>query len=322
MGNSFKQTIIEALSQLGRFFWKNTVGRIALLVSVATVLQTFGVWESLLYWLTSTFSGLLVFLNLLHFGVPTYYWIGIIVLFLIVIVVLSYQVLYLKLVSGEFMDDFKYGLGKWNYGNEGWTIEKEGEDPVLSVMNSDLGGITQSGLWDEYLFSFENKILGKGKIGWLVKARDRSNYMMLQFVIVDTEGKVSEKGLDEGIYIRPHFRHEGGWVIWPHEHLSLSESLQKIVRRYNWFKVSIQVRGNTVDVYIEGEHVYHLYLDDPLRIEKIENLEYQNEQGKKVGNMQVKKLNVFSYSQGRVGFRCAPTEEHAHIRKVQVKPTW
>ncbi len=322
MGSNFKQTILDALAWVVKFFWENTIGRIAFLVSVATILQTLGVWQVVITWLSSTFSNVLHFLNLLHYGIPVYYWVILIFVLILISSVLSYQVIYLKLVSGEFRDDFKEGLGKWNYGSEGWTIEKENEKQVLSVMNSDLGGITQSGLWDEYSFSFENKILGKGKIGWLVKARDRSNYMMLQFVIVDQEGKGSEKGLEEGVYIRPHFRYEGNWIIWPHERISLSEDMQKVVRRYAWFGVNIQVRGNTVDVFIEGEHIYHLYLEDPLRVEKVENMEYKDEEGKNVGNLQARKLNVFSYSQGRVGFRCSPTEEHAHIRKVRVKPTW
>lgn len=302
--------------------WKNTIGKVLIGLTILTGLQTLGLLSVVTSRVSSMLSGIISVLSGLHFGVPIYYWLAIV----IVVGGLLYWVFglsrYLKLVSGEFRDDFKEGLGKWNYGSEGWTVEKEKDEMVLSVMNSDGGGITQAGLWDSFSFSFENKLLGRGKIGWLVKARDRSNYMMLQFIILDSKGKFSEEGLEDGTYIRPHFRFEGGWVKWPHERLSLPDSLLKVVRRYNWLKVEIQVRGNNIDVYLEGEHIYHLYLDDPLRVEKIENLEYQDEQGKKIGNLQSKKLNVFSYSQGRVGFRCAPTEEHAHIRKVRVRPIW
>lgn len=322
MENNLIQKLITYITPIWKFLWRNTFGKIVLLLTILTGLQTLGILNLLISSLINVLISITLTLSVLYFGIPVFYWFIITITLVGLLYWVSGLSRYIKLVSGEFRDDFKDGLGKWNFGNEGWLVEKEKNETILSVMSSDLGGITQAGLWDSFSFSFENKLLGKGKIGWIVKARDRSNYMMLQLAIVDSEGTGSEKGLKKGIYIRPHFRYEGSWVIWPHEPLALSDSLEKIIRRYNWFKVDVQVRGNTIDLYLEGEHVYHLYLDDPLRVEKIENLEHYDEQGKKVGSMQIKKLNVFSYSQGRVGFRCAPTEEHAHIRKVKIKPIW
>src|SRR3989344_607039 len=48
----------------------------------------------------------------------------------------------LNSIAGEFRDDFKDGLNKWEFGGEGWKIEKEAGDFILSVSESSDGGIT------------------------------------------------------------------------------------------------------------------------------------------------------------------------------------
>ena len=67
-------------------------------------------------------------------------------------------------------------------------------------------------------------------------------------------------------------------------------------------------------------HVYQLYVDDPLRVEARENLTFQDANNQPTGTITNIRMNTFSYPGGRVGFRCASPSEHAHFRKLKVKP--
>jgi len=50
-----------------------------------------------------------------------FFWI----FFIFIFIYLLFQSGKLRLVSGFFSDDFKEGLGKWEYGDEGWKQEQE-----------------------------------------------------------------------------------------------------------------------------------------------------------------------------------------------------
>lgn len=222
-----------------------------------------------------------------------------------------YQQRQLNLVAGEFKDDFSKGLINWEYGGEGWSTEYSKDNGYeLSVTNSYDGGLTRRGFtWSDYIFEFETKIISK-YTGWIVRAIDRNNYFMIQ---------VSEKK------IRPHFRVKGYWIVDDYD-----LKLKNQVKDYEWFKVKIIVIGNTIDVYLgeKEEHALHYFIPDPGRAivkkpVKFLKAEITNQEGKnQVSADEFKEQEeglIFSFPNGRVGFRCSG-DEHAHFRKVRVKP--
>ncbi|HEX7017803.1 MAG TPA: hypothetical protein VF209_02755 [Patescibacteria group bacterium] len=291
------------------------------LLSVGTLLQLFGLLDNIIALFINFLGGTFTLLWSHHYGVPWIYWL-VIATALFILLYWQYQSYsYLKLVSGEFYDDFRTGLMRWNYGTEAWKTMKENGECILNISHSDIGGITQAGFWDSFSFSFKNKVLSLGKVGWIVKAWDRSNYIMLQLLILDEDGADQKISLKQGVYIRPHFRYQGGWIIWPHEKVSLDGGKFGKVMKYEWLDVEVQVRGNIIDVYLEGLHIYHLNLEDPLRVESREAVEYLDSSGKSTGKIETKKINVFSYPGGRVGFRCSGNEE-ANFKNVRIKPLW
>ncbi|MEK9176139.1 MAG: hypothetical protein AAB520_01705, partial [Patescibacteria group bacterium] len=86
----------------------------------------------------------------------------------------------LNIVAGEFKDDFKNGLFKWDYGGEGWKIEYENNSPVLSVTDSQDVCISKRGfIWADYEFSFEAKVI-KDASGGIIRAENRSKFFMIQ----------------------------------------------------------------------------------------------------------------------------------------------
>jgi len=177
-----------------------------------------------------------------------------------------------------FIEKLKKDLHiNWDFKGD-WKIE----DGELSVTESEEGGISKTGsLWENYEFEFETKILNKFS-GWIVRAQDLNNYLMFQ---INNE------------YIRPHLRLSQprfknieedtfeiseirvGWKLFgnfPH--------YKNIKNR--WFKIKTIVRGSRVDIFVDGENVYHAD-------------------------------NLLTIPFGKVGFR-ESGEEHAHFRNIEV----
>ena len=201
----------------------------------------------------------------------------------------------LSIVAGEFKDDFSAGLYKWEFGSEGWRIEKEKGEFVLSVSESQDGGITKKGFtWSDYEFSFETKIV-KHNVGWIIRAENRNKYLMIQLHMEDVSNPK----------LRLHLRYpDYPWVVTEEKNISLD----KPIKYLEWIKVRITVSGSNVDVYMNNQHCEHYFLYDPFVFRQVGN--------KKASEKTV----VMNYAVGRVGFRCAPPNEHAHFKNVRVKP--
>jgi len=223
-------------------------------------------------------------------------------LFFLVLIVMWFIWKRLQIVAGEFRDDFSRGLYNWEFGGEGWKIEREGDSPVLSVSESQDGGITKKGFsWSDYEFSFETKVV-KDASGWLIRAANRNNYVMIQLSLKDG-GKPM---------LRPHYRYFDQEAPW----ISLGEvGIETEIKRLEWIKVKIVVRGSTVDVFLDGKHELHLFLPDPVRLEKVRKV--HDLYGDEV--KQAEGFVALNYPTGRVGFRCE-AQEHAHFKDVRVKP--
>ncbi len=240
----------------------------------------------------------------LHFpSVPLILW-------LLVIVLTVYLIIERKrlgLVAGEFTDNFKDGLNKWEFGGEGWKIEQEGEKPFLSVSQSSDGGITKRGFgWSDYEFSFETKVINKNS-GWIVRGENRNKYIMIQLWMEKL--KESKLRLHYRIPHSPRRRFE--WIVAKETPLSLKERLQFL----KWIKVRIVVLGNNIDVYLNGEHCAHYFIPDPIRWE--EKFIVAKEDGRLKEDTYI--TSITNYAAGKVGFRCS-SDEHAHFRNVRVKP--
>lgn len=315
MIEDLKIQLLEYLKIIGLFFWKNTIGRLVLISGVIGLLQTLGVWTILLSWLDKTFSGFLIYINSLHYGVPIYYWILLVAILLLLFLFSMRQYLYLRIVSGVFFDDFKHGLDRWEFGGEGWKIEFEEKTPVLSVSESQDGGISKKGFsWSDYEFSFETKVI-KHNSGWIFRAENRSKYLMLQLHLEEINRPL----------LRLHIKIPGGtdyaWAVIQENPVKLSKKLSIL----EWIKVKIIVYGSNVDVYLNDEHAGHYFIADPIRVPSEETvvLKEKDEKSKVTTERTVSIIRRFismNYAIGRVGFRCAPPNEHAHFRKVRVKP--
>lgn len=216
----------------------------------------------------------------------------------------------LNVVAGVFKDDFSKGLGNWEFGGEGWKTEYEDGQTVLSVSESQDGGITKRGFaWSDYEFSFETKVISRAS-GWIIRAENRTKYFMLQLNMVDQKNP----------RLRPHFRYNDPkvpWIVLETNSVDLNNlDLKSKISLNKWLKVKIIVRGTEIDAFIDGQHVFHYFLPDPCRFEK--QTKILNEYGKE--QVSDRLIIVESFPVGRVGFRCAPQDEHAHFRNVKVKP--
>lgn len=300
--------ITDFLKTIGNFLTKTILGRLTLIAGIIGLLQSLGLLNIIFHWLGQTFSSIISFFTGMHYGVPVFYWGLIVAAILFLIAIALWQSLYLRLVSGVFYDNFTHGLGKWEYGGEGWKSEKEDGKWILSVSESPDGGITKKGFtWSDYEFSFENKVINKN-VGWLVRAENRNKYLMIQLNMEDPK-KVPSLRLHLRI---PPSERPYQWVVIQENNINLDKSLNVM----DWVKVKIVVHGSNIDVYLNNTHSAHYFISDPLRWQEEFNIQGENKETEPRKGAYITSIN---YSGGKVGFRCYG-DEHAHIRNVKVKP--
>lgn len=312
MFDEFWVQIKDFLKQIFNFVKDNTLGRITVITAIVVFLIQIGWWNTV--WTVISATGVWIWTQMFiqWNSVPIYMWTIILIWFIGVTLILIRQSLQLNFATGTFSDNFNQGLGKWEFGGEGWKNEKELGQDILSVSESQDGGITKRGFnWNDYEFSFETKVISECS-GWIVKAENRTKYFMFQLNLTDLDNPS----------LRPHLRLNDlqyPWVALDKDKVNLTKlNLVKKIKLMEWIKVKILVHSNHVDVYLNGEQVMHHFIPDPIRFEK--NIEIRNKDNKTV--RLDKELVVVSYPIGSVGFRCAPPTEHAHFRHVRVKPLW
>jgi hypothetical protein len=118
------------------------------------------------------------------------------------------------------------------------------QDHSLVVTGSDEGGLTKRGaLWENYTFTFEAQIVNEC-LGVVVRARDLDNYYMLQ---------IARAG------IQPHRQVA---VATLQRSVGVGETdLENLATRLSrpldgWFSVRVRVKGEAVDMYIDGNLVW------------------------------------------------------------------
>lgn len=238
--------------------------------------------------------------------IPRFIWLVLIVL----VYYLFQERKKLSLVAGDFSDDFRKGLDKWEFGGEGWKIENEEGIPVLSVSESRDGGIAKRGLgWRDYEFIFDTKIVNKNS-GWIVRAVSRSKCLMVQLNMEEIDNPK----------LRFHLRIPGpvqySWIMLKKKEIKLNSQLKLL----EWINVKTVVYGCNIDIYLNGEHVAHYFIDDPIRIpkqftgEKVTLIEEEESKEVKIQREYV----PMDFWTGTIGFRCSPGE-HAHFKDIKVK---
>lgn len=238
--------------------------------------------------------------------IPVFIWLWLIVIFIVYLRTKRE----LDLIAGDFSDDFRKGLDKWEFGGEGWKIEYEEGEPVLSVSESHDGGIAKRGLnWRDYEFIFDTKIVNNNS-GWIVRAVSRSKCLMIQLNMAEIDKPK----------LRFHLRIPGpveySWIVIQKEEIKLSTQLKLL----EWINIKTVVCGCNIDIYLNGEHVAHYFIADPIRIpkqftgEKVTLIEGDVNREVKIQ----KEYVPMDYWVGTVGFRCSQ-DEHSHFKNVRVK---
>lgn len=293
------------MSAVTKFLFTTELGRIlGLLTAIITLLKTLNLWSTFINYLLITLGQLATLLFSLFLGIPIYFWL----LFLTLTYHFYQKSRLLRIVAGEFTDDFSKGLGNWEFGGEGWKTEFEDGMPLLSVSSSSDGGISNKGFnWSDYEFGFKGKVINKS-MGWIIRAENRNKYLMIQ---LNFEKDVPRLRLHLRIppLQLPDIIRSYDWMVMKEDDIVMA----KPIKLNEWFDTRIVVLGSTVDVYLNKQHVVHYYIPDPIRWSNVvkKKGEEKIDEGTYVASI--------NYSSGKVGFRCYG-DEHSHVRDLRVTP--
>lgn len=294
------------IKKIIKFLLTTELGRIiTFFTAIIALLKTIGWWTSVVAFLESSLLQFKVLFLTNILEIPVYFWL----LFLILIYKFYQKSKYVSIVAGEFVDDFSSGLGNWEYGGEGWKTEFEEGKPLLSVSHSSDGGISNKGFnWSDYEFTFRAKVINKS-VGWVIRAENRSKYLMIQ---LNMEKDIPRLRLHLRIppLQLPGIEKSYAWMVMQENDLVLDKQIKLL----EWFETRIVVLGSNIDVYINGRHVAHYFIPDPIR--------WSNNVQKKKDEVNIDEetyIASVNYSAGKVGFRCYG-DEHAHIQHVKVTP--
>ncbi len=191
-------------------------------------------------WVSPILTPLFRVLGELFFAIgPILSWV--LLIWLICLTILFYRLEHAK-SEREFRDNFKLGLVNWEYKGE-WRNIKEGSDSILTVTQSDEGGIAKPcRLWNDYIFEFDTKIV-KDTSTWIIRASSLSEYVMLHC---------------QPDYIARHYRTRNQWLLL--DYLPINPHLPTL----EWFHVQIRVSGSRVVVIATSHGTPQTLFDDML----------------------------------------------------------
>lgn len=199
----------------------------------------------------------------------------------IVFVLLLLVIIYLRMKEKSFyFVPLKKSQEKDNWIGRG-TFEYIKSDNCFSITNSDAGYIfSKSLLWSNYSFTFDFKIINSC-LGWILRAIDLSNYIMLQ---CGTDG------------INPHIKINGMWR--KREHKDVELSFDKYLSLDKWYRGKLISEKRTVRITIlEGESAI---FDRHWNIPEKAIVEYRKKEGETPNHI----LLPINLDYGTVGFRC------------------
>jgi hypothetical protein len=142
-----------------------------------------------------------------------------------------------------FSEDFKSGINPrvWEWEGNWKTELDEGGKPILTVTDSELGGLVIScRAWADYELQFDTRII-KECTGWIVRSVDLNDCVMFQL---------------RPELFRPHIRANGIWIR--ADNLKHGLSIKPSI----WYSVRTLVRGSWATVYITVDGREHLVFQD------------------------------------------------------------
>jgi len=138
-----------------------------------------------------------------------------------------------------FSDAFKSGINPrvWEWEGNWKTELDEGGKPILTVTDSELGGLAiPCRAWTDYELQFDTRII-KECTGWIVRSSNLNDCAMFQL---------------KPELFRPHIRANGIWIRAD----NLKHGLQ--IKTGIWYSVRTLVRGSWATVYITVDGKEHL----------------------------------------------------------------
>jgi len=187
------------------------------------------------------------------------------------------------------------GKGKWEY------VRTEN---CFVVTDSYVGHIfPRTILWDDYSFEFDFKIVNK-TCGWIVRAVNLSNYIMLQCALGG---------------INPHIRLDGQlpgglgqeWTRWEHHEGDVGLSFKKNLEQDKWYRAVITCDKRSIKTVIFDEK--GKIFDRHWIIPDVFVVPYETTEGKK---MLLHRQIDFDF--GAIGFRNSGNER-AFVKNVYVQ---
>ena len=196
-----------------------------------------------------------------------------------------------------FHDDFKRGLNPrvWEYDGN-WKVElDENSGPILSVSNSDRGGLVLNCLsWTDYEVQFEARIMTEW-IGWIIRASSLNDYVHQKLGATNIHTLYKMTGVIQKVGELEH---------------------GLLLERKKWYPIRLLARGEWLSVYIKLDDKEHLIFQDQALGEKPPvTIEYTS----KVLELPVpthRQILTPSYRSGSFGFRLHDVE-HAHYRRLR-----
>jgi len=149
-------------------------------------------------------------------------------------------------LSGPFFGDhLELDPDLWT-GANGWQFTSN----ALRVSGGDVGLLDGQGYADyRFEFDLELPLAGQGVTGWIVRARDSSNYLLFQLQSADSPLN-NPQWKTRPNTLRPHLCHNGQLLI------GEPVTLPREVRRGEAHHVVVECRGPQVTVWLDGDRVW------------------------------------------------------------------
>ena len=236
--------------------------------------------------------------NIIVFFVSNFFidliWASIITI--IVLVISTIIIIFIKAKDKDFYFESldKPGNDKNWVGRGNFKFVRN--EKCYEITNSNIGYIfPKISNWDDYSFQFKFKIVNK-TIGWIIRAVNLSNYVMLQ---CDFNG------------INPHIRIDGEWIIFKKEDTGMV--FKKELDLDTWYNARIICEKRNIRVVINQND--RVFFDRHWKIPEGLVATYKN---KEKGGQEFNIFKNIDFDFGSIGFR-NHGDETAFVKEVLIE---
>ena len=167
-------------------------------------------------------------------------------------------------------------------------------ESCYEITNSNVGYLyPKTLLWDDYSYEFDFKIIKK-TCGWIVRAQNLSNHIMLQ---------CANNG------INPHIRLDGQWIVYKHENENLTFKNELSLDRWYKARITCDKRMIKISIFAEKSTIFNRQWIIPDKLTWEVNKENQKEK--------FNLLREIDFDFGGVGFRNY-SGERAFIKNIYI----